>query len=346
MAAATEPIPASSLWTSKTSEATPGKQRLGSKCKAIDAALHGGLDYGCVTCISAEPDSGARDITQALLVSHLLGSKDSTATVIDTGQAVDVRQLYHALLADSPQDGKEDAKAALNRVKLMKTFDFEGLTEGLSELRAASEGRVPPHERPPRGTVADSQDDGGEMLDAALDASAPPPKPQTTSVLGDAASPSKAGGGLLLIDNITQLAAPLLKTNHGSGQALITSFMRSLAHLTKTYTLCTITMNSTISPDPKNQAFYNKQESPSAFASCTIRPALGKTWTYLVDVHLLVHRMPKTGKDAKVVYAGQRDGDPGELVSVVEVVQDRYGGRVGRWIAFEVGDGGKLSDVM
>lgn len=340
MAAVAEPVLASSLWNPDPLETTPAKQRLRTNCKTIDTALNEGLGYGYITCISAEADFGARDIAQALLVSHLCESQDATATVIDTGQAINVRRLYQAILDTLTRgDGeapKAQAKAALDRVKLMKPFDFEGLTEGVSELRNALEGRVP-HEQPPRGTVADSQDDEEEMLDS------PTPsvlRPATVHALP--VPTTNRSNGLLIIDNITQLAAPLVKSNHASGQALVTSFMRSLAHLTRTHSLCTIVMNSTISTKTTNY----KEESPSAFSSCSVRPALGKTWTHLVDVHLLVHQMPKKERDAKVLYGGQRADGVIEMVSVVEVLQDGYDGRVGKWAAFSVSDDGKLEDVV
>lgn len=311
MATAAEPILASSLWSPKKPESAPEQQRLKTSHKALDAALKGGLDYGSITCISAEPDAGARELTQALLVSHLCTAKDATATVIDTGQAADVRRLYRAILATLSESdaatAKAEAKGTLDRVEIMKPFDFEGLTEAVSELRDTLEGRTP-QEQPPRGTVADSQDDEDEMLDSPK-----PPLPKTAPNTSTAPSPhSSAKGGFLIIDNLTHLAAPLLKTNHASGQALLTSFMRSLAHLTRTHNLCTVIVNSTLfnnTGKTGNTPTYNKEESPSAFASCTARPALGKTWMFLVDVHLLVHSMPKTEKDARVVYGeGQGRG--------------------------------------
>lgn len=343
MALPAEPILASALWNPQSAESTPPKQRLPTSCRAIDTALNGGLDYGSITCITAEADAGAREITQALLVSHLCCTKDTNATVIDTGQAVDVRRLYRAILTERATSGesasKAEAKAAMDRVNLIKTFDFEGLTEGVSELRDVLEGRVTSDRRPPRGTIADSQEDEDEMLDSP----APPSRKPTTAAMPGSVPKTTGSSGLLIIDNITQLAAPLLKANHASGQALITSFMRSLGHLTRTYSLCTIIMNSTLSNSSRKVNF--KEDSPSAFSSCTARPALGKTWTYLVDMHLLLHGMPKTGKDASAVYGGQKVDGPAEMVNVIEVLHDRCEGRVGRWTAFHVGDDGRPNGI-
>lgn len=329
MAAAAEPVLASSLWGTGASGCGVG-QKLRTGCDAIDKALGGGLDHGSITCISVETGVPVQTVTQALLVSHLSSSDSASATVIDTGQAIDVRRLLQAMLATATatEDAKDaahvKAKAKLRRVKIMKAFDFEGLTEGLGELRDVLEDRAAPH-LVPRGTVADSQDGEDEMLDS------PTPAPLNSAVpSATIATTIESKGPLLIVDNITQLAAPLLKANHATGQALIVSFMRSLAHLTTRFNMSTVIVNSTIFTKTPNY----KEESPSAFSSCSVRPALGKTWTCLVDMHLLVHQMPCSNHDAKVVYGGTRAVGDVKLSNVMECLQDRREGKVGRWTAF------------
>lgn len=327
--AATEPILASSLWTRPSKEPTSPNSGSRFDCKTIDAALKDGLDFGRITCISTEPDAGARDLTHSLIVSHLLGNRGTNVTVIDTGHAVDVRRLYRAIFAAS-SDGSEESKKAsartnLCRVKLMKTFDFEGLTEGVRELRDSLERRLFPHELPPRSTVQDSQEDEDDTLDSPT-----PPPPKQGDITASIAPQSWRSGDILIIDNIAQLADPMIKANRASGQALLASFMRSLSHLSKAHNLCTVIINGTTPTKSQNY----REESPSAFSSCAVRPALGTTWTHLVDVHLLLHDMPKTGNDAGMIHGGQKlNGDNG-MVHVVEVLQDRCDGRVGRWAAF------------
>jgi len=83
---------------------------------------------------------------------------------------------------------------------------------------------------------------------------------------------------------------------------------------------------------------------PSIFASNTARPALGRTFPFLVDVHVFVSCLPKGRRDAAVVYGGGGGGgrraEMAEMVNAVEVLTDRFGERVGRWEAFRVGDEG------
>ena len=354
MASPAEPVLASTLWTSHLSTQTrepsdpvANQKILATGCRSIDNVLVDGLQYGTTTCVSAEADSGARALSQTLLVSHLLSSAYTTAAVIDTTLSFDVRELHKAMTAE--MDGQGDAVQmsvkVLDRLKIMKVFDFVGLTESIRELRDALEGNVPSADsvkavqQAPRGTVGDSEDedeDEDEMLDSPT---SPPPceKPLLENRV------TEVNHSLLIIDNITQVAAPLLKNNLAQGQALLSSFMRSLSHLTKTHHLCTILHNHATSN------IYIKEETPSIFSSCTVRPALGKTFAYTLDTHMLLHRAPRGADDAKAVYGGvgaDRRQRLAQMCNVVEVLQDRHGGRVGRWAAFNVDDSGRLVGVV
>lgn len=228
----------------------------------------------------------------------------------------------------------------LDRLRIMKIFDFVGLTECVTEVREELEGlhrsvatRAPPKGQPaPRGTISDSESE--EMLDT--------PSPPPSTALPD--EPRKTDG-LLIIDGISQVTSPLIKSNHALGQALLDSFMRTLSHLTQTNNLCTVIRNSATVFSSQQS---NREEPPSIFSSCTLQPALGKSFTYLLDLHLLAHLIPRTTADASVVNGGRdqagpsndrRDADGG---SVIEVLQDRHGGRVGKWAAFAVETDGRL----
>ena len=39
-----------------------GRERAKTGCKAIDDALCGGIDFGCISCISGEADTGKRSV--------------------------------------------------------------------------------------------------------------------------------------------------------------------------------------------------------------------------------------------------------------------------------------------
>ena len=325
--AAAEPILASSLWASPVK-----RRRLGTSLRSLDVALEGGFDYGNVCCISADLESGARDLEHA---------PETTATIIDTTISFDVKRLHGRLVESlqnrTPGKAAQEAIAVLDRLRIMKVFDFVGMTESIAELRDALEHRddcsTDGSHPAPRGTVGDSEDEE-EMLEGH-----PTPKKSTDPLTESTAKTQAADCGLLIIDNITQVVAPLLKNNHASGQALLASFMRSLSHLSKAHNLCTILLNHA---STYNQA---KDEAPSIFASCALRSALGKSFTYLVDVHVLVHPVPKTADDARAIYAGHSEPRSVERVHVLEVLNDRHGARVGRWAPFNTDEDGKLQEV-
>ncbi|KAK5718163.1 hypothetical protein LTR17_015811 [Elasticomyces elasticus] len=341
MAMPAKPILASTLWTLHRVPLAPTvtssqPKKLPTGHRSLDNTLGGGLDHGSISCLSAEADSGTSDIMQAVLISHLLSAPNATATVIDTTLAFDLRNLHGKLVRVLQVQGKDGAEAmgVLKRLTIMKVFDFIGLTESVTEFREALESEdafAPRGEPPPRGTVADSEDEDDMLDEPTPPSNSPLPKVPTLRV------PS-----FLVIDSISQAAAPLLKSNHVQGQALLTSFMRSLAHLTRTYGLCTLLLNGVTSYS------QSKEETPSIFSSCLLRPALGKTFSSLVDLHMLVHAIPKTAADARIVYGGQHEikrGAEPEVIEVIEVLQDRYSGKAGRWTSFAISDNGDMIEM-
>lgn len=357
--AAAEPTLASTLWANHlaaqqddTTQPPAKRRKLATSLRDLDHALEGGLEYGSIHCISAEPSSNSvHDLTLALIVSHLLASQDTVVTVIDTTLGFDIRGLHQRLgdaLRERNEDGEGKVMEVLGRVSVMKAFDFVGMTECLAEVRESLERPAvsdPAEKRPaapPKGTIDDSEDEGDDMLD---DAPSPPlhPPPPLAAHPSVKCGPPNVRSGFLLINNITQPTAPLLKNNHVQAQALLTSFMRSLSHLTESHDLCTLLLNNA---STYAVAQAKAEPSPSIFSSCALRPALGKTFTYLVDVHVLVHEVPRTAEGARAVYGGERQGrEEVEMGRVFEVLQDRYGGRVGSWAAFSVDAEGRPRDV-
>lgn len=363
---AVEAILASSLWThdetSDSLEPPAKKRKLATGCSQIDDSLGGGFDYGSTSCISSEVESGGKELSYSLIATHLLSSPKSGATIVDTANSFDVRRL-HKRLVSALQERKngDDAKAVavqvLERVRIMKAFDFVGMAECVAELRESLETREQEisQQEPesslretkaevPRGTVGDSEDED-DMLDdvepVSLEKPTPPPSPITMSPEDKPAEDHPQH--LLVIDNITYVASPIIKNSHVQGQALLATFMRSLAHLTRAHDICTLIHNAVMTYQPKSTT----EPSPSIFSSCTLRPALGKSFAYLLDVHLLLHRVPSTASDAKSIYAAHSaiPKSSQKMASVLEVVQDRHSNRVGHWSAFKTDAEGNLSGV-
>ena len=336
-----EPILASALWvpgqTAQYDAAEELKRKPSSGCPSIDKAFGGAFQYGRVCCLSAEANSGCRELCIAYAVSHLLSSQDATATIIDTMLSFDVRRFHRTLLS---RVGEQIAMAALERLKIMKVFDFEGLTDSISELRNTLEGQ--PGETgldgksvtAPRGTIGDSEDED-EMLDS------PSPPPVMREAMQKNSDKEGSSPQLLLIDSISHVVAPIMRNRYVEGQALLISFMRALTHLTTANQLLTILSNDAI---PKANV---NEESPSVFTSCTVRPALGRSFEHMLDTHLLVHRASSKPLSIQQDHNSPQAKQPIEekTAAVVEVLHDRQGGAFGRWVVFTIDDSGMLKDV-
>ncbi|GAB7322136.1 hypothetical protein MBLNU13_g03156t1 [Cladosporium sp. NU13] len=358
---AVEPILAFSLWNedeaTESLEPPAKKRKLATGCAQIDQSLGGGFDHGSISCISSEAESGSKELSYSLIATHLLSLSQCEATIVDTTNSFDVRRLHKRLVSalqerKNSDDAKAEAMQVLERVRIMKAFDFVGMTECVAELRESLEAREQWKAQPepesdlkepkapvPRGTVGDSEDED-DMLEDVESVSLEKPPPPTRS---EEKLPEDHLQHLLVIDNITYVASPIIKNSHVQGQALLATFMRSLAHLTRAHDICTILHNAVMTYQPKSTT----EPTPSIFSSCTLRPALGKSFAYLLDMHLLLHRVPLTAADAKSTYAAH-DAIPKsseKLTSVLEVLQDRHSNRVGHWSAFKADADGNLAGV-
>lgn len=265
-------------------------------------------------------------------------------------------------------DYEAEAAQVLERIRIMRVFDFVGLVEAVGEIRAelekpASREKEVNVERevggeewlaspPRRSAVPDSQADEDEEEEMLFQASQPKApdgkpfaqKPAEPNIIAqeenskDESSAEKPKTSLILLDSLHTVVNPLMKSDYTQAHALLVPFLRSLTNLTHTHTLVTILLNTAITPTPgttgagssTNPAGPNP--TPSIFSSCSLRPSLGTTFPYYLDLHLLVHRVPKDGK---------KKGD----VHVVEVLSDRWEGRVGRWAGFNISREGIIAEV-
>ncbi|KAK5110082.1 hypothetical protein LTR62_006327 [Meristemomyces frigidus] len=341
---AAEPLLASSLWQpneTATNISANEPTQLATGLHTLDQALNGGLQYGSLTCISSEPDSDTDVLIHQILISHLLSNATATATIIDSTLSLNLRKLHRCLVKALQQRDEADKPAmnVLSRLKIMKVFDLVGLTESITEVREALENSMDSPQsfsRPssaPQGTINHSQNEQDSILDQPP-AAAPPKQ----------LHPSENTAGLLVINNLSDLTKPLQKSNHIQSQALLTSLLRSLRYTTKRHNLCTLLLNSTITTIGYTPQTKPPEETPSIFSSSGLRLALGRTLGYGLDMHLLIHLVPGSVEGARGVYRGgssstsgkERVGT-GEMGNIVEILQDRWGVRQGRWVGFVVG---------
>jgi len=277
-----------------------------------------------------------------------------------------------------PEDA---ATKALERVKIMRVFDFVGVKEAMEELKEEINKTVQrPESRAPAGVtsstsrqthgrrveVADSEDDfsSDEGEEDMLFVSTKVPETKRPRSVGEEGGQKSrntiAGerGGvvwMLVIDSITQLLSPLMKIKYVQAHAMLASLMRDLARLARSHNLLSLVVNSGITRHPPTLASGSRPDGPdatsflqnyftfSAFKACTTYPALGKTFPFLVDMHMLVSRLPKRKRDASAYCEStEQTGNVHasksrevEMVHMVEVLSDGWDDRVGRLAAFQ-----------
>ena len=117
--------------------------------------------------------------------------------------------------------------------------------------------------------------------------------------------------------------------------------MRSLHHLTSRRHICTLLTNSVVGLSASRDPVYLRRpdHGVSIFASAVGKPALGKSFTYLIDMSVLLSTLPKTVDDADAAYGDQSDDRQAQYCGIFEVLQDKHGTRAERWAAFKVIDG-------
>ncbi|OAL52861.1 hypothetical protein IQ07DRAFT_641298 [Pyrenochaeta sp. DS3sAY3a] len=275
---------------------------LGTGCRSVDDALGGGIEAGRVVSVSAEVGDGdGGEFCRALLAASLFKHPTSTAAVIDTTGNFDIVRLYALILAhlqrtrdDLAATGKqkeleqgqkkaEDVAAEmLNRVKIMRAFDFVGVREAIAEVRDELEGRhvvaqdmeildppvqdpapsPPAVDEPPKRTfVADSEDEDSdqdeEMLFETTTSASPSPSPrppcppnlaQTAQTQPPPPQPNTTTPKFILLDTLAHVLTPLMKKDSIPEHALASTFLTSLTHLTRTHNLYTVLLNPLLPP--------------------------------------------------------------------------------------------------
>ena len=232
---------------------------------------------------------------------------------------------------EAKQGFVDEATTMLDRVKVMRVFDFAGVIEAVGELGEMRQGVPKVPGKAPRKTM-DEIGDSEEELDEEED----PPAEQASKDAGQV--------GLIIVDSITNVVSPLMAKSQTQGHALLASFMRSLHFLTSRHHICTILTNAAVGLNASsNQAYKRRPEdNVSVFSSTIGKPALGKTFTYLIDTSIFLSAIPKAGNDAAIAYGNRDPASSFKSAFVLEVLKDRCGSREGRWAAFESFDEVKI----
>ena len=236
----------------------------------------------------------------------------------------------------------EEATSMLDRVKVMRVFDFAGVVEAISEVNELMEGiarnvdglRLVEIEKR-RIEIGDSEEELDEGDDEESQG-----EPQRTSVSDDmqGSGPHSGPIGMIIVDTITNVVSAMMVKSQVQGQALLASFMRSLQHLTSRFHICTILTNAAVGMNPSRNSEYrhSPKDDVSIFSSTMGKPALGKTFTFLIDTSVFLSTVPKTSDDAFIAFGDGGKASSYQKALILEVLKDRCGTREGRWAAFEI----------
>ena len=242
-------------------------------------------------------------------------------------------------LENSKETMIEEATAMLDRVKVMRVFDFAGVVEAISEVNELMEAMTLKADSRP---VEASEQRKDEIVDSEEDPDEEDEEPQrhsqheTDHLHGNEAHSGPIG--MIIIDSITNVVSAMMVKSQVQGQALLASFMRSLQHLTSRCHVCTILTNAAVGKNPSRNPSYQHgpREDVSIFSSTMGKPALGKTFTFLIDTSVFLSTVPKTSDDAFIAFGGGEKVPSYQKALIFEVLRDRCGNREGRWAAFEI----------
>lgn len=246
----------------------------------------------------------------------------------------------------------EQAASMLGRVHIMRVFDFAGVVEAVGEVSDMIERSSSAQEDPTakirkrrRTEVSDSEDELEEddvylPTRSALDNS----EQTKPGPCKDGPTQSNGQPGMIVIDAITNVVSSMVAKNQVQGQGLMTSLMRSLEHLTNRHYICTILINAAVGINASSNSKYPRrpEDNVSIFSSTLGKPALGKTFTYLIDTSIFLSLVPKTKEDAAIAFGVRGESSSYGKALILEVLKDRAGSREGRWVAFEILEGFKL----
>jgi hypothetical protein len=123
----------------------------------------------------------------------------------------------------------------------------------------------------------------------------------------------------------------------GTGLALLASFQRTLRQTTQQHALCSLLINDVAEIEHRSlgRGFTPTSDRRSIFQSVNVVPGLGYTYAQILDLSILLSRLPRMHYDAEALCAHNSElSFPWESTVVFEILFDRWGSRDGQWAAF------------
>ena len=138
-------------------------------------------------------------------------------------------RLYEVIILRLRESGivadvDAEAEDALQRVRIIRAFDFFGVIQAVNEIRDSLEKRSLPTKPFPKSArrvarrilniVPDSEDEDDEDM---IDMTVAQPHSNFETPLKSKEIETVSHIGLIIVDNLTTVVNPLLKTNHLQG---------------------------------------------------------------------------------------------------------------------------------
>ena len=274
---AARPIIASTVLDQASGTARGGQARAGVRtgCRSIDRDALGrrGFEYGRISVVSGAPRSGTRLLAMHALMTHLIRHRHSQAALIDTTGSVSP-VLLHAVLHgrlqswlrrpvgtdphssddaiatgggsrqdDDQDDSDDDHRNALthvlDRIKVMRVFDFQGVLEAVDELRSETmnvghrmgkdlDGDQVKGRRPSEIDDSEAEDDDGQEGEEDEDDDDHDDDHGHQLVVGGASGRDRKGIGIIVVDVITNVVSTMMNASQVQGMLSMVQYPRCL----------------------------------------------------------------------------------------------------------------------
>ncbi|KAL9599361.1 MAG: hypothetical protein Q9219_003894 [cf. Caloplaca sp. 3 TL-2023] len=346
--------------------------------RSIDQeVLDGGFRYGEITAIAGAKGSGKTTLVYQAIASHLTAHKEAkTEVALIATTEPSLAQLRDILIAriskhnqghefhesgyvyrkqpftaQPTHDISNTVLSMLECVQIYRVFDFPGVVEAITEFstRLEEKDRCDRAEMSMEGNnrkqnVTDSEDGAEDEALSKTDGNCQ----NITDVASDQVTAAAGSpGSMIVVDNIANVVGSMITRSQVQGHAMLASLMRTLHLLTRSRHLCTLIVNGAVGLHPQNPQYHRRADDHvSVFSSTPGKPALGKHFTYLVDTSIYLSTLPRTNEDADIIYGDPRGTRRAKVVSVIEVIKDRYGSREGGWSPFAIIAGTEVRSVQ
>ncbi|KAL8784082.1 MAG: hypothetical protein Q9195_009191 [Heterodermia aff. obscurata] len=327
------PLLGSSLHSAALSRVIHIPERLSSGSASIDdQALEGGFRYGEITSIAGAHGTGKTTVPQLAfhaIASYLLSSPKGEVAFIDTSSTFSPVRLRDVLALRLRVQRQRTTFQQSGYVYTKQPAGSEPVAEELVEEATSMLDRVKLMRVFDVAGLVEAVGEITESCEQVAEFSFET-KDLRRGVVADSQDDLSEDAG----SETGERAERLASQNKGTEP-------------TQSGKICTIISNAVVGHvSSKNQLYQQKpEENASIFYSITGKPALGKSFTYLIDTSIMLSALPKTAEDAGSAYGDNIKGRKPQYCGILEILHDKNGTRAENWVAFEMVDGLELMSI-